>query len=453
MTNELHILKTSNLYYLIKIDLEGNYTYANDFYLKSFDLKNEDIIGINCSQFIMEQDHPIIETIKKCFESHGKSFNVKLRKPFKENFYKHTDWEFTLILDQNNNPYEIICVGYDSSKLTEIDDALTIKNLEVESINSKFKALFNTSSLGILLHDLDGNIKLANQAFYQMIDYENYTVKSKNVLDYIPPKHWENIKATLELIKKTKESTFKELEIIHANGTIVNVNINNLIIDDNNGEPLIWSVIKNITERTNHLKLLEKQNELLEQTALIAKLGGWEINLNPYKRSWTKEVYKIHDLDPETTANLDNALNYYHPDDRITLSKAQKLCAENGVSYDLELRLIFAKKINKWVRVTGKPNFVDGDIQSIKGTVQDITEKKKVEKTIFKQQTLLKEIYFMQSHTIRLPLANVLGLVDLLTLTMPELSDENQEILDKLKFSANQLDDVIRKVAKRQPKL
>jgi hypothetical protein len=59
----------------------------------------------------------------------------------------------------------------------------------------------------------------------------------------------------------------------------------------------------------------------------------------------------------------------------------------------------------------------------------------------------------MQSHVIRLPLANVLGLVDLLTFTMPQFSEDNKEIFEKLKLSANQLDEVIRQVAEKQPKL
>ena len=200
-------------------------------------------------------------------------------------------------------------------------------------------------------------------------------------------------------------------------------------------------------------KLLEKQNELLEQTAIIAKLGGWEIHLNPFRREWTKEVYIIHDLDPDTTINLDNALDYYHPDDKLLLQKAQNSCINNGIPYDLELRLISAKNINKWVRVIGKPVCLNGIIQSVRGTVQDITEKKEVESTIIQQQSLLKDIYFMQSHTIRLPLANILGLVDLLNLTMPELSEENKEIFKKLKFSANQLDEVIKQAAANQPKI
>ena len=67
-----------------------------------------------------------------------------------------------------------------------------------------------------------------------------------------------------------------------------------------------------------------------------------------------------------------------------------------------------------------------------------------------KQQNLLKEIYFMQSHTIRLPLANILGLLELLNLTLPQLNEENKVVFEKLKYSANQLDEVIKIIAKTQ---
>jgi len=454
MENFKHYLELSNLFYLIKIDLNANYTYVNNHFVASFELEKDKIIGTDCLKSIIEDDRNIcIETVKKCLASPKQSFTVKLIKPFKEGLYKHTEWEFTLNLDNHHNPKEIICIGYDISDNIKTDHKLTLSQVEIENINSKFEALFNTNSLGLVLHDSSGNIKVANQLFYEMIDYENYFNKSQNIFHFVPEKFWEEMKATLEVLKKTKESSFKELEIIHASGSIINVNINELIFEDSNGEFLVWSVIRDITERKNNLKLLENQKDLLKQTAEIAKLGGWEIHLNPFRREWTEEVYIIHDLDPKITHNLDNALGYYHPDDRPLLTEAQNLCKEKGTSYDLEIRLISAKKINKWVRLIGKAIYSDDIIQSIRGTVQDITEKKNIENIILKQQTLLKEIYFMQSHTIRLPLANILGLVDLLTFTIPNLDQENKEIFEKLKFSANQLDEVIRQVAEKEPEV
>ena len=448
-----HYLETSNLLYLIKIDLNANYVYANNFFINSFDLKIDEIIGSNALETIITEDHEIcIATVEKCIANPSTPIKVSLRKPYKDSF-KHTEWEFSLIKNEDDILGEIVCIGYDNSDFINNNQKLTLSEIEVKNLNSKFEALFNTKSLGLVLHDIKGNILVANQSFYQMIDFENYAHKSNNILDFVPPKLWDGIKDTLELIKKTKESSFRELEFIHANGSIINVNVNKLIFEDNNGEPLIWSVIRDITERKNNLKLLENQKDLLKQTTDIAELGGWEIDLKNNDTIWTDKIYDIHDIDMNFKHNLDNGLSFYHPDDQPYILEAINTAATIGTSFDIEARFVSFKKNKKWIRIKGEGVVENGKIETVKGIIQDITKRKSNEETIFKQQSLLKEIYFMQSHTIRLPLANVIGLVDLLKYTLPHLSEENQEVFEKLKYSANQLDDVIKRVAENQPDL
>jgi two-component system CheB/CheR fusion protein len=74
----------------------------------------------------------------------------------------------------------------------------------------------------------------------------------------------------------------------------------------------------------------------------------------------------------------------------------------------------------------------------------DITEKKKKEIALEQQNKVLEEIAFIQSHEIRRPLANILGLVQLLD--KEQLSAENAEIINYLDKSAQELDEIIHKI-------
>jgi PAS domain S-box-containing protein len=64
------------------------------------------------------------------------------------------------------------------------------------------------------------------------------------------------------------------------------------------------------------------------------------------------------------------------------------------------------------------------------------------EKHIEEQNQKLKEIAFLSSHTMRAPLTNILGLAEVLDKDDP-LSEVNKRIIENIKTSAKQLDEVI----------
>lgn len=77
----------------------------------------------------------------------------------------------------------------------------------------------------------------------------------------------------------------------------------------------------------------------------------------------------------------------------------------------------------------------------------DITSRKKQELEILKQKQDLERIATMQSHQVRKPVANVIGLINLLE--EENLSQSNRELLDLLKISAKELEDSINDIVKK----
>jgi PAS domain S-box-containing protein len=110
-----------------------------------------------------------------------------------------------------------------------------------------------------------------------------------------------------------------------------------------------------------------------------------------------------------------------------------------GISYSGEV-VNYRKDGSKfWVQTTISSLYISDKIEKHVAIFLDISERKQQEQMIQKQHAKLKEIAFASSHLIRAPLANILGLTDLL--------NENplviNEVAAHLKTSAEQLDDVI----------
>ncbi|MFB6360063.1 MAG: PAS domain-containing protein, partial [Halobacteriales archaeon] len=133
---------------------------------------------------------------------------------------------------------------------------------------------------------------------------------------------------------------------------------------------------------------LQRSQDLLQHTERLADIGGWEADVETGHQRWTEGTYAIHDLDPDSEFDptVDDGVEFYHPEDRDEIERCVERCIEEGEPYDVELRLITAEDRLRWVRASGEPVREDGDIVTVRGAIQDITERKEREQQLERQQ-------------------------------------------------------------------
>ncbi|RZL62666.1 MAG: PAS domain S-box protein [Pedobacter sp.] len=100
------------------------------------------------------------------------------------------------------------------------------------------------------------------------------------------------------------------------------------------------------------------------------------------------------------------------------------------------------KEINVEIRCT--EIFFDGEKANLV-IVTDISESIKHIQAIEQQNNKLKEIAYMQSHIVRVPVANIIGLTNLLIDNFK--ADEDLQLIHHLKNSVKDLDDIIKNMA------
>lgn len=126
------------------------------------------------------------------------------------------------------------------------------------------------------------------------------------------------------------------------------------------------------------LRAVENER-FLEETGEMAKVGGWQLDVSTGMVLWTKQTFRIHEVPFGKMPSLDDALEFWHPEDRPILSRAIERAVDHGEPYDLELRFITAKGRNLYARTICKPTVVQGKTVRLQGTFQDITERKLAE--------------------------------------------------------------------------
>lgn len=193
-----------------------------------------------------------------------------------------------------------------------------------------------------------------------------------------------------------------------VNEVMDNLNVKEIEIKTNDDEWYLLKIQPNRhSDRSVHGVLLTqvnitalKQTEIslkeserkLKEAQKLARLGNWELDIVNNQLTWSDEVYRIFDLEPqEFAASYDAFLAYVHPDDREKVNRAYKDSLKNKRIYDVVHRLIMKSGEIKYVneRCYSEYDEKGKAVRSV-GIVQDISDLKKAENLVQKQQAKLR---------------------------------------------------------------
>ena len=296
------------------------------------------------------------------------------------------------------------------------------------------------------LNEKTGDLQAANNYLYLAIEANDSlynTVSAEKIAEIRGLFDLENI----ELKSKQKEQALilKQTEIDSQRNyyimlVIILILVSSLLIVG----AFLYNIIRNkniklreeIAERKRAEAQILQSQALYEEAQAIAQVGSWEFNLLSSEIHWSKETYRIFELENCPNEQLYEAWREKcHPVDRIKLDEAIQNTIDTGVQFHVEHRVVFNDGRVKYIACIGeaiKDN--EGQIIGLKGTDQDITAQKQA--AIAKSEFLAS-----MSHEIRTPINGVIGIADLLM--EEQLSPTQREYLGTLKFSAQHLSSIV----------
>jgi len=133
-----------------------------------------------------------------------------------------------------------------------------------------------------------------------------------------------------------------------------------------------------IKKRTRQL---EKSEHLLDLTQKMAKIGGWEWDVEKQTMAWTAETYRIHGLDPgnHEKCSSETSLKCYDPADQPVVWKAFQQCIKDKTPYDMQFRITTYQNRRVWIRTMGLPVVEGTRVTKVIGNIMDISDYKKLE--------------------------------------------------------------------------
>ncbi len=142
-----------------------------------------------------------------------------------------------------------------------------------------------------------------------------------------------------------------------------------------------------VRERTAELKKaynsLKESEEGLAEAQKMAHIGNWDWDVETDKAYWSDELYHIFGRNPQELApSYNEYLSYVHRDDREYADTAHNE-ALKGKTFSIDHRIILSNGEVRTIHMKAEVIFNEKKIPiKLKGTVQDITERKKAEEKI-----------------------------------------------------------------------
>lgn len=110
-----------------------------------------------------------------------------------------------------------------------------------------------------------------------------------------------------------------------------------------------------------------------QQASKLARIGNWEFDVTGNKVYWSNIVHELHETNPKTfTPDLETGIRFYREDFRSMVNDALQKSIETGAVFDFEAVIVTKKKNERWVRVIGDVEMIQGKCQRIYGSFQDI---------------------------------------------------------------------------------
>ncbi|WP_332898136.1 sensor histidine kinase [Haladaptatus sp. CMSO5] len=197
--------------------------------------------------------------------------------------------------------------------------------------------------------------------------------------------------------------------------------------DSKNEPQRLAGVGQDVSERKRRYEEFERLGDYIGETEIIFDIGGWELEPETDDLRWTAGTKRIHEVEPEYEPVLEEAIEFYHPEDRELLEKSVQRCLEDGEPYSIEVRLITETGRERWVHTKGEMRPRGGN-EVVRGVIRDITDQK------IKNQRLMV-LNRVLRHNIRNSLGVMMGYAEMLKDDLNALEPLEKQLTETASFS------------------
>ncbi len=264
------------------------------------------------------------------------------------------------------------------------------------------RAIFRSSSLGIVVYGHDGRFLFTNRAYQELHNYTEAELAGTTVFEI-----------THEADRQQMATEFARLlagEIVEAriekrhfrsDGVVIWVHVTMNAVRDESGRPLyVMGIVDDITARKHDEARLRRSEAYLAEGQRISRTGSWALNPESGEVFWSREMYSLFGFDaavgvPQRAALLERV----HPEDRPRAQHRMQHAIETRTDFEGEYRIELPDGRWRVMHYRGHPIQAEPEgPYEFAGTVTDVTEARVAEQRL---SASLREVHSLAGRLLR----------------------------------------------------
>lgn len=259
------------------------------------------------------------------------------------------------------------------------------KNKALRRAEEKYRGIFQNAVEGIYQVSTEGHFLSANPALAKILKCETAEelITTTDIRKLYVNRHRHS--EILEGLKKKGFITDFESEFRCQDGSKIWVCENARALYSDNAELIGYEgFLVDITGRKTSAERLVRSEKQLAAAQQIVHLGSWEWNISSDRVTWSAELSRIFGIEAGiNAATYERFLEFMHPDDRATVHSNILAAVGSRTPTNFEFR-VFNEQTGSRLFIAYVDVMVDeeGQVISLIGTAQDITEKRLAEEQL-----------------------------------------------------------------------
>lgn len=247
------------------------------------------------------------------------------------------------------------------------------------------QAIWESALDGMRLADAAGRVWRVNDAYCQLVRQPRAALEGHPLCaPYLPALHAQVLRRHQNRFTAACLAPREEVEVVLAAGERLVLELRNSLVSLPGQPPLLLSVFRDITARTQAEALARAEAARLRMALEVARMVTWEWDIPTGRIRYSDNLDLLtHGREQVPFESLDSVVDRMHPEDRPPLAAALERTLAESCPFDCEYRLRMLDGEWHWIHSRGRLVIVEnGRPIRVIGVSQDISERKQAEAEI-----------------------------------------------------------------------
>jgi PAS domain S-box-containing protein len=269
----------------------------------------------------------------------------------------------------------------------------------VRASEAALSGIFNLAAVGIAQADPQtGRWLRVNRKMCEITGYSEGELLQMRIVEITHPDDWSRDLEEFQRVVRGEAPSYRlEKRYLRADGAVIWVNVNMMVIRDASGQPeRTVATIEDITERKAAEAQAHLQTSRLGLALDAAEMVTWELDLATGRLSYSDNLLRMSGrVDAAPYVTLDAFVQQLHPDDQARATAALERAVQAGEPFECDYRVRVAD--GSWHWLLGKGKGVagpDGQVVQVLGVSFDITARRLAEEQAQRWQRVFDNAEF-----------------------------------------------------------